>query len=111
MTATALDLDRHALERRAKTLAWASNAWHVVEFAVAVGAGIAASSIALVGFGFDSLIESLAAFVIVWLFTGGRGSSAAAERRAQRLIAASYFALVAYIAVEATRTLAGGHHP
>src|SRR5205823_2968685 len=63
------------------------------------------------GFGFDSLIESLAAFVIVWLFTAGRGASATSERRAQRLIAASYFALVAYIAVEATRTLAGGQHP
>ena len=104
-------VERARLERRAKLLAWGGNAWHLVEFTVAVGAGIAASSIALVGFGFDSLIESLAAFVIVWLFSGSRGSSATSERHAQRLIAASYFALVAYIAVEATRTLAGGQHP
>ena len=103
--------ERARLERRARQLAWIGNAWHAIEFAIALAAGVAAGSVALVAFGIDSLIEAAAGFVIVWLFTGGRGSSAAAERRAQRLIAASYFALVAYIAVEATRTLAGGHHP
>jgi divalent metal cation (Fe/Co/Zn/Cd) transporter len=92
-------------------LAWSGNGWHVVEFAIAVGAGAAAGSVALVGFGIDSLIESLAGFVVIWLFTGGRGSSGAAERRAQRLIAASYAVLVAYVGVEATRDLVGGHHP
>jgi divalent metal cation (Fe/Co/Zn/Cd) transporter len=107
-----LDPDERArLARRARLLAWGGNAWHLVEFAIAVGAGIAAGSVALVGFGIDSLIESLAAFVIVWLFTGGRGSSHAAELRAQRMIAASYFVLVAYIGVEAIRDLVGGHHP
>ena len=103
--------DRAALERRAKLLAWGGNAWHVIEFAVAVGAGIAAGSVALVGFGIDSLIELLAGGVIVWLFSGGRGTSHAAERRAQQLIAASYAFLVAYIAVEASRDLLGSHHP
>ncbi len=103
--------DRARLERRARLLAWGGNAWHVIEFAIAVGAGIAAGSIALVGFGADSLIEALAGSVIVWLFTGGRGSSAAAERRAQQLIAASFFVLAAYIAVESLRDLAERHHP
>jgi divalent metal cation (Fe/Co/Zn/Cd) transporter len=103
--------DRERLERRARLLAWGGNAWHFIEFAIAVTAGIAAGSVALIGFGIDSLIESLAAFVIVWLFTGGRGSSEASERRAQRMIAVSYFVLVAYIGVEATRDLIGGHHP
>ena len=103
--------ERERLERRARLLAWGGNAWHFVEFAIAVGAGIAAGSVALIGFGIDSLIESLAAFVILWLFTGGRGSSEASERRAQRMIAASYFVLVAYIGVEASRDLLGGHHP
>jgi divalent metal cation (Fe/Co/Zn/Cd) transporter len=103
--------ERVALERRAKLLAWTGNAWHAVEFAIAVGAGIAAGSVALVGFGIDSVIEVLAGGVIVWLFTGGRGSSHVAERRGQQLIAASYALLVAYIAVEATRDLAGSHHP
>jgi hypothetical protein len=49
--------------------------------------------------------------VIVWLFSGGRGLSHAAERRAQQLIAASYAILVVYIGVEAMRDLLGGHHP
>jgi divalent metal cation (Fe/Co/Zn/Cd) transporter len=104
-------LERLRLERRAKLLAWGGNGWHLIEFAIAVGAGIAAGSVALVGFGADSLIEGLSGFVIVWLFTGGRGSSARAERRAQQLIATSYFVLAAYIGVESIRDLAGGHHP
>jgi len=103
--------ERAALERRAKLLAWTGNAWHVVEFAIAVGAGIAAGSVALIGFGIDSVVEALAGGVIVWLFSGGRGSSPTAERRAQQLVAASYAILVAYIAIEAVRDLAGGHHP
>ena len=103
--------ERARLERRARLLAHGGNAWHVVEFGVALGAGIAAGSIALVGFGADSLIEVLAAGVIVWLFTGGRGSSPAAERRAQQVIAAGFFVLAAYVTVEGVRDLAGGHHP
>jgi divalent metal cation (Fe/Co/Zn/Cd) transporter len=103
--------ERARLERRARSLAWGGNAWHLIEFGVALGAGIAAGSIALIGFGADSLIEALAAFVIVWLFSGGRGSSERAERSAQRLIAATYFILVAYIGTESIRDLIGGHRP
>lgn len=103
--------ERERLERRARLLAWAGNGWHLVEFAIALGAGIAAGSVALVGFGLDSLIEVAAAGVVIWLFSGGRGSSHAAERRAQRLVAASYGLLVAYIGVEAVRDLLALHHP
>jgi divalent metal cation (Fe/Co/Zn/Cd) transporter len=103
--------ERARLERRAKRLAWGGNAWHLIEFGIAVGAGIVASSVALIGFGADSLIEFAAGSVIVWLFSGGRGASERAERRAQQLIAASYFALALYIGVESLRDLAGGHHP
>jgi divalent metal cation (Fe/Co/Zn/Cd) transporter len=102
---------RAALERRARRLAWAGNGWHLAEFAIAIAAGVAAGSVALVGFGLDSLIELGAAGVVIWLFSGGRGSSHAAERRAQQLVAASYAILVAYIGVEAVRDLLGGHHP
>ena len=104
-------LERAALERRVRLLAWGGNAWHVVEFAIAVGAGVAAGSVALVGFGIDSVIEVLAGGVIVWLFSDGRSSSERAERRAQQLVAASYAILVVYVGVEATRDLLGGHHP
>jgi divalent metal cation (Fe/Co/Zn/Cd) transporter len=103
--------ERAVLERRARLLAWTGNAWHVLEFAIAVGAGIAAGSVALVGFGLDSAIETLSGGVIVWLFSGGRGASHTAERRAQQLIAISYALLVAYIGVEAIRDLLGSNHP
>jgi divalent metal cation (Fe/Co/Zn/Cd) transporter len=102
---------RARVERQARRLAWGGNAWHLIEFGIALGAGIAAGSIALIGFGADSLIEGLAGFVIVWLFTGSRGSSEAAERKAQQLIAASYFVLAGYVGVESTRDLVGGHRP
>ena len=103
--------ERAALEQRAKLLAGGGNAWHLIEFAIALAAGIAAGSVALIGFGLDSLIELAAGGVVIWLFSGGRGASAHAERSAQQLIAASYALLVAYIAVEAIRDLAGAHHP
>ena len=103
--------ERAVLERRARRLAWGGNVWHVAEFAIALAAGISASSIALVGFGIDSLIEVLAGGVIVWLFTGRRVGSAAAERRAQRVIAGTFFLLAAYVTAESVRTLAGGEHP
>jgi len=103
--------ERAAIERRARLLAWGGNAWHAIEFAIAIGAGIAASSVALVGFGIDSAIEALAGGVIVWLFSAERGSSHTSERRAQKLIAASYAILVAYIGVEAIRDLVLAHHP
>jgi divalent metal cation (Fe/Co/Zn/Cd) transporter len=103
--------ERAKLERRARQLAWGGIAWHVVEFGIALGAGIAASSIALIGFGADSLIEALAGFVVIWLFTGRRLHSTRAERRAQQMIAASFFVLAAYVTVESIRTLVSGSHP
>ena len=64
---------RLQFERRARRLAWGGSAWHLVEFGVAVAAGIAASSVALVAFGIDSLIEVAGGGVILWLFSGARG--------------------------------------
>jgi divalent metal cation (Fe/Co/Zn/Cd) transporter len=104
-------VERRKLEQRARRLAWGGIGYHVLEAAVAVGAGLAAGSIALIGFGADSLIESLAGLVVVWLFTGARLGSTVAERRAQQLIAISFFVLAAYVAVESVRSLFGGHEP
>jgi divalent metal cation (Fe/Co/Zn/Cd) transporter len=103
--------ERARLQRRARLLAWGGNAWHVAEFAIALAAGIAANSIALIGFGVDSLIEVLAGGVVVWLFTGSRIGSHVAERRAQQAISISFGLLAAYVAVESLRTLAAGNHP
>jgi divalent metal cation (Fe/Co/Zn/Cd) transporter len=99
------------LVRRARLLAWMGLGWHVAEAAVAVVAGVAAGSVALVGFGADSLIEAAAGLVVLWLMTGARSASERAERRAQQLIAASFLLLATYVGVEAVRDLLGGHHP
>ena len=103
--------DRRRLERRARLLAWGGIGWHVVEFGIALGAGIAAGSIALIGFGADSLVEAFAGLVVVWLFTGARLGSHGAERRAQQLIASSFFLLAAYVGVESIRTIVTAHEP
>jgi divalent metal cation (Fe/Co/Zn/Cd) transporter len=101
--------ERARLERRTRLLAWGGIGWHVAEFAIA--AGLAAGSIALIGFGADSLIEALAGGVVLWLFTGNRRGSSGAERRAQQLVAVSFFVLAAYVGIEALRTLVSGDHP
>jgi divalent metal cation (Fe/Co/Zn/Cd) transporter len=85
--------------------------WHALEAAVAIAAGVVAGSIALVGFGADSVIEAGAGLVVLWLVTGERLSSHHAERRAQQLIAASFLLLAVYITGAAARDLIGGHHP
>ncbi|HEX6712352.1 MAG TPA: cation transporter [Thermoleophilaceae bacterium] len=103
--------DRERLVSRARLLAWIGLGWHVAEAAIAIAAGIAASSIALIGFGADSLIEAAAGVVVLWLMAGRRSSSPTAERRAQQLIAASFALLAAYIGFESARDLVGGHHP
>ena len=102
---------RARLVRRARLLAWVGLAWHLVEATVAVAAGVAAGSVALVGFGADSLIEAVAGVVVLWLMTGTRSSSHRAERRAQQLIAASFVVLAAYVGAEAVRDLVAGHRP
>ena len=103
--------ERARLIKRARFLALGANVWHLAEFGIALGAGLAASSIALVAFGGDSLIEAFAGSVILWRFARLRAHSDDAERRAQKLIAASFFLLAAYIVAEAVRTLVGTDRP
>lgn len=103
-------VERARLVRRAQLLAWAGTWWHLAEFAIAVGAGLAAGSVALIAFGIDSLIELAAGGVIIWLLAARRIDSQTAERRAQRLIAVTYGLLVLYVAVAATRGLIDGTH-
>ena len=103
--------ERARLVRRARLLAWLGLGWHAIEAAVALAAGIAASSVALVGFGADSLIEGLAGIVVLWRFAAARAASEEAERRAQRLIGASFVLIAVYVGVEAVRGLVGGHEP
>ena len=96
------------LSRRARSLEYLTIAWMVIEASVAVAAGIAAASVALVGFGLDSLIEIFAAGVVLWEMHGLGGKR---ERTALRLIAASFFLLAVYIGATSTRDLIVGARP
>jgi divalent metal cation (Fe/Co/Zn/Cd) transporter len=103
--------ERQQLIRRAKALSWLSLAWMTVEGTVAISAALVAGSVALLGFGIDSAIEAIASVIVIWRFTGSRKLSAEAERRAQQLVAISFFLLAPYIAQDAIRTLVNGEHP
>jgi divalent metal cation (Fe/Co/Zn/Cd) transporter len=103
--------ERERLVARAKLFAWVGVGWHGVEAAIAILAGLAAGSIALIGFGADSLIEAAAGFALLWRFAASRANSDQAERRAQQLIAVSFYVLAAYVGVESVRTLALANHP
>lgn len=76
-----------------------------VEGAIGVTAGILANSIALIGYGLDSTIGGIASIVIIWRFTGNRIHSDAAETRAQKIVALSFFLLAPYIIIAALLTL------
>jgi divalent metal cation (Fe/Co/Zn/Cd) transporter len=82
----------------------------IAEGGVGLAAGLAAGSIALVGWALGSAIEGLASVIVVWRFTGSRTLSETAERRAQKAVAVSFWLLAPYIALEAIRDLTG-HHP
>jgi divalent metal cation (Fe/Co/Zn/Cd) transporter len=81
-------------------------AYNAVEATVAVAAGAVASSVALVGFGLDSIVEMSSALIILWQFR--HPMPEARERRALRLIAMSFFALAAYVSFESVRALVVG---
>ena len=105
MTA-ALTPDRRAvLRRRVRLLVAATISYNVVEAIVALIAGTIASSVALIGFGLDSVIEVSSAAAVAWQFAGSDPQRR--ERTALRVIAWSFFALAAYVAVEAVRALLG----
>jgi hypothetical protein len=95
-TASGDRAQHRATVSKARTLTYVGLGWHVFEAAVAIGAGLIAGSVALIGFGGDSMIEAGAGLVVLWLVTGGRVSLGHAERRAQQLIAASFVLLALY---------------
>lgn len=100
--------DTEALRRRGLRLAYFIIAWDLVEGVVAVSAGLAAGSIALLGFGIDSGIEVFAATVVVWQLRGG---AHARQPTALRLIAISFAVLALYIGIESLRDLITADKP
>ncbi|MFJ9448508.1 cation transporter [Kitasatospora sp. NPDC101235] len=101
----------HEAARKAKLLSWLSLAYMGLEGAVAIVAAVVAGSVALLGFGLDSLIEGLASVIIVWRFSGSRTLSETAEGRAQKAVAVTFFLLAPYIAYDALTTLIQGDKP
>lgn len=98
---------RRSLGLRAQQLAGASVAYNLVEAAIAITAGTIAGSVALVGFGLDSIVEVSSGLIILWQFR--HPMPEARERHALRLIAVSFFALAAYVTFESGRALLGSH--
>lgn len=99
---------RPALLRRARLLEIFTIAWNSLEGIIAIGLGLLAGSIALVGFGIDSVIETSSGVILLWRLQGGRDAEQddAAERRALRLVGASLLALGIYVAGDAALSLA-----
>jgi divalent metal cation (Fe/Co/Zn/Cd) transporter len=91
--------EREALRRRALVLAWLTVGWNLVEGTVAVGLGLAAGSVALLGFGLDSFIETSSGLVMLWRF-GTRAAEERAEAIALRLVGVSLLVLAAWIAAD-----------
>lgn len=100
---------RRVLRARIRLLTAATITWNLIEAAVALIAGAAASSAALTGFGLDSLAEIVSAAAVAWQFTAkSEAVRQAREKVALRIVAGSFFVLAVYVAVDAMIGLASG---
>lgn len=113
---TNLAADRPSLLVHGLRLEYLTVGWNVIEGLVAVTAAVAAGSVALLGFGIDSFVETGSGLIIVWRLLAEQRHAdhertEAVERRAQRLVAASLVALAAYIVFDAVSTLLAGERP
>jgi divalent metal cation (Fe/Co/Zn/Cd) transporter len=104
------DADWHRAARMAKLLSWFSLAYMAAEGTIAIAAALLAGSVALLGFGLDSVIEGMASVIVIWRFTGARTLSETAEGRARKAVALTFFVLAPYIAYDAVITLLAADH-
>lgn len=116
MSQAAPTVDRPRLLRRGLALEYVTVSWNLVEGVIAIAAAVASGSVALLGFGIDSFVESTSGSVLIWRLLAERRTDDAErietiERRAQRLVAATLFLLAAYIAFDAVTTLLSDEHP
>lgn len=105
MTAALSDERRATLHRRVRLIVGFTISYNVIEGIVAISAGAAASSAALIGFGLDSFIEVLSAVAVAWQFT--RKDPERWEKPTVRAIGIAFFALAAYVTVDAILALVG----
>jgi divalent metal cation (Fe/Co/Zn/Cd) transporter len=108
--------DRPSLLARALRLEYLTVGWNVVEGVVAIAAALAAGSVALLGFGIDSFVESASGSVLIWRLLAERRATDEeriehVERRAQRLVAASLVVLAVYIAWDSITSILAGERP
>jgi divalent metal cation (Fe/Co/Zn/Cd) transporter len=99
---------RRALVRQGFALEWATLGWNAVGIVVLAIAAVTARSVALAGFGLDSLIEIGASTVVIWELSG---TGAGRQERALRLIGYAFAGLAVYLLVQSTVVLATGYHP
>lgn len=106
------DQSRAALLRRATGLEYLTVGWNVIEGVIAVSAAAASGSVALLGFGLDSFVESASGLILLWRLARERRSTTASaetierlDRRAHRLVAVTLFLLAAYVFTDAGRAL------
>lgn len=109
MSVATLDDRRDTLRRRIRWIVLVVIGYNVIEAVFALSAGIGASSIALIGFGLDSVIEVLSAAAVAWQFT--RRDPERFEKPTLRVIAVSFFLLAAYVTVTSVLGLLGGVRP
>lgn len=110
MAEPSLSASKHShIARRIRLLSWITLTWLVVDGLVGMSAGISANSVALVGWGLDCAIEAVAAYILIWRFSGLRLHSDDAERKAQQVIAISFLLLVPYIVIESINHLVSGN--
>ncbi|MFG1706413.1 hypothetical protein ACFLIM_24765 [Nonomuraea sp. M3C6] len=84
-------------------------AWLGVESTLGLAAGLAAHSVALIGWGLSALVEAAASLIVVWRFTGARTLSPSAENTARRAVAVSCWLLAPYLVVHVAHDLDAGH--
>jgi divalent metal cation (Fe/Co/Zn/Cd) transporter len=105
---TTADRQRRALVRRGFVLEYLTLAWNVVGIVILAIAAVSARSVALAGFGLDSLIEIGASTVVIWELAG---TGERRQRRGLRLIGYAFAALAAYLLAQSTIVLVTGYHP
>lgn len=99
------------LRQRALRLEYFTVGWNSIEAVVALAAGATASSIALIGFGLDSIIETASGVALLWRLRQRGEFEATAESRALRLVGVTFFALAAYVTIESVRDLRHSERP
>jgi divalent metal cation (Fe/Co/Zn/Cd) transporter len=102
-----LTLKTNSLRKQALILVWIGESWNILEAGVALWAALLSSSVALLAFGLDSLIELFAGAVLIWRFSKEASDESLAERKALRLVGVTFFLLSGFILFQSLATLLG----